>query len=414
MINRNKKGFTIVELVIVIAVIAILAAVLIPTFAGIIKKANLSSDQQAVRNMNVALAASGDLEGIDAAIDALSENGFNAADTLVPVSKGYAFYWFETANTVLLVEMTEGENPVPKAVVYPEDETLATDFMAASDDVRHNLKGAVKYLNAVVTDAKSFGEAIENGQMEIKLDADVAIEDTLYIPKNANITLDLNGKKLDASKNRTRPLELRDGASLTVNAEGATVDCGKYGLINVPSGASATVVVNGGTFNANLDNGAFIKVRPGAKDVNITLNNVTYTDASDDSFIVNTDGFDGTMTLVVNGGSFTSEVGFNVSSIKIDGATINTKAYAFEIYKNGEISNCTITTGSAEYNSTPAIAVAVSGNGKATVTNCTITADVYALAILPSDGNIEHKGNTITKGDIHIWDGVTGTITEMQ
>ena len=43
MINRNnKKGFTIVELVIVIAVIVVLAAVLIPTFASIIKKADTS------------------------------------------------------------------------------------------------------------------------------------------------------------------------------------------------------------------------------------------------------------------------------------------------------------------------------------------------------------------------------------
>ena len=47
MKKMNKKGFTIVELVIVIAVIAILAAVMIPTFGGIIKKANLSSVQQA-------------------------------------------------------------------------------------------------------------------------------------------------------------------------------------------------------------------------------------------------------------------------------------------------------------------------------------------------------------------------------
>ena len=39
MRNTNKKGFTIVELVIVVAVIAILAAVLIPTFSGIIAKA---------------------------------------------------------------------------------------------------------------------------------------------------------------------------------------------------------------------------------------------------------------------------------------------------------------------------------------------------------------------------------------
>ena len=34
-----KKGFTVVELVIVIAVISILAAVLIPTFSSIINKA---------------------------------------------------------------------------------------------------------------------------------------------------------------------------------------------------------------------------------------------------------------------------------------------------------------------------------------------------------------------------------------
>ena len=43
MKRNNKKGFTIVELVIVIAVIAILAAVLIPTFSGVIEKANKSS-----------------------------------------------------------------------------------------------------------------------------------------------------------------------------------------------------------------------------------------------------------------------------------------------------------------------------------------------------------------------------------
>ena len=42
----NKKGFTIVELVIVIAVIAILAAVLIPTFNSVITKANESAALQ--------------------------------------------------------------------------------------------------------------------------------------------------------------------------------------------------------------------------------------------------------------------------------------------------------------------------------------------------------------------------------
>lgn len=46
MKKMNKKGFTIVELTIVIAVIAILAAVLIPTFSSVVKKANESAVQQ--------------------------------------------------------------------------------------------------------------------------------------------------------------------------------------------------------------------------------------------------------------------------------------------------------------------------------------------------------------------------------
>jgi len=43
MKKSNKKGFTIVELVIVIAVIAILAGVMIPTFGGVIEKAHESA-----------------------------------------------------------------------------------------------------------------------------------------------------------------------------------------------------------------------------------------------------------------------------------------------------------------------------------------------------------------------------------
>ncbi len=44
--KRNKKGFTIVELVIVIAIIAILAAVMLPTFSNVITKAEESAALQ--------------------------------------------------------------------------------------------------------------------------------------------------------------------------------------------------------------------------------------------------------------------------------------------------------------------------------------------------------------------------------
>ena len=57
MKKMNKKGFTIVELVIVIAVIAILAAVMIPTFSGIVERAQNSAALQEVKNAYTATIA---------------------------------------------------------------------------------------------------------------------------------------------------------------------------------------------------------------------------------------------------------------------------------------------------------------------------------------------------------------------
>lgn len=48
--NKKKNAFTITELVIVIAVIAILAAVLIPTFSNVVDKANDTVALQEARN----------------------------------------------------------------------------------------------------------------------------------------------------------------------------------------------------------------------------------------------------------------------------------------------------------------------------------------------------------------------------
>jgi len=52
--RKNKKGFTIVELVIVIGVIGILSAILIPTFVNLTNKANQAREQEEVRNAYVA------------------------------------------------------------------------------------------------------------------------------------------------------------------------------------------------------------------------------------------------------------------------------------------------------------------------------------------------------------------------
>ena len=80
MKRSNKKGFTLVELVIVVAVIAILAAVLIPTIAGVVKKANIAADSAVAKNLNTALAA--DVNGdktIVGALAAAAEFGYDVA-----------------------------------------------------------------------------------------------------------------------------------------------------------------------------------------------------------------------------------------------------------------------------------------------------------------------------------------------
>lgn len=64
MKKMNKKGFTIVELVIVIAVIAILAAVLIPTFSGIVEKANKSAALQEAKNCYTEMYADDLYDGV--------------------------------------------------------------------------------------------------------------------------------------------------------------------------------------------------------------------------------------------------------------------------------------------------------------------------------------------------------------
>ena len=102
MKKTNKKGFTIVELVIVIAVVAILAAVLIPTFVSVTKKANQSADIQACRQMNTYLAVNevtADKDIVEV-YKALEEGGMTAKN-YKPLSSNTYYFWDSKLNRVL-------------------------------------------------------------------------------------------------------------------------------------------------------------------------------------------------------------------------------------------------------------------------------------------------------------------------
>lgn len=46
---KNKKGFTLMEMLIVVAIIAILVAIAIPTFASSLNKARVATDEANIR-----------------------------------------------------------------------------------------------------------------------------------------------------------------------------------------------------------------------------------------------------------------------------------------------------------------------------------------------------------------------------
>lgn len=94
---NNKKGFTIVELVIVIAVIGILAGVLIPTFSGIQQSAKESAAFQECKNVLSSVLALN--EG------AIPANTLFAVDT---DGKKYKFYY---ANQKLSDKEPDGYTP---------------------------------------------------------------------------------------------------------------------------------------------------------------------------------------------------------------------------------------------------------------------------------------------------------------
>ena len=106
MAKRLKRAFTITELVIVIAVVAILAAVLIPTFSNIIKKADESADTQLVKNLNTILSSEQTVSQeaaptMSKALEQAQEGGYTV-DKLTPTSDG-DILWEQDSNRFVLV-----------------------------------------------------------------------------------------------------------------------------------------------------------------------------------------------------------------------------------------------------------------------------------------------------------------------
>lgn len=136
-----RRAFTITELVIVIAVIAILAAVLIPTFTNLINRANESADIQMVKNLNTILSSEEALgnraDTIEEALEQALDGGYKV-ENLTPTSDGNDIVWDAVNNRFALVDSDGnkiyGDALTPDPISGQDYWKITNDYSKTSDN----------------------------------------------------------------------------------------------------------------------------------------------------------------------------------------------------------------------------------------------------------------------------------------
>lgn len=193
MKKMNKKGFTIVELVIVIAVIAILAAVLIPTFSSVVNSANASAAQQQAK------------AGLDSIL-ALT-NGSLPEHTLFSVSnndQNTASYWFEySKNKLNSVKIASNDDFYYERTGEDTSKTTTYAVYVSADcfdgDLGDDATKAVKNTSALILDTlKQAGVSEANDAKLCIKDESVGSETSSYKEWSASTVKKPTGDYLEA------------------------------------------------------------------------------------------------------------------------------------------------------------------------------------------------------------------------
>ena len=173
--KTTKRGFTIVELVIVIAVIAILAAVLIPTFSGLIRNAQLAADQALVKNLNTALAS--DENGsshptMDKALQATAARGLDVAKIKTTFS-GNKILWDSRNDCFVYLDNSKGTiNYIPESEKTSVDQNSEKYVYFQIVDTAEEAKNATDY-------SVYFNNGDYSGSVDVKVGFDAGSNNKL-------------------------------------------------------------------------------------------------------------------------------------------------------------------------------------------------------------------------------------------
>ena len=220
MKRSTKKGFTIVELVIVIAIIAILAAVLIPTFASLIQKANESKDTQLVKNLNTALAADNkEHKTMTDALDAAVEFGYDVGKINASAT-GNEILW-DSKNDVFCY-LKDGK------VEYIPETSLKNGAVAENE--------TYKLWKIYTSEAKIKEDTDANKYFSIYWNSDDAFNATLTVGFDAGSNTAITELKYERTTGDAQEVVIRTkgATTLTVDAEKDTIyHYGEAGSVKV-------------------------------------------------------------------------------------------------------------------------------------------------------------------------------------
>jgi len=186
--KKTKKGFTIVELVIVIAVVAVLTAVLIPTFVHLSRKAKDATDKTTVKNANIQLATREGLEGknrsMSEAVKDVDEIGYHMSG--ITSSNGNKILWDSVADRFVLLDKNGN-------VLLKDSETVASDdklFKAISNIDEREGKYAIYAKSdyngpTSFTDPISFDTGDKEGIEEVKYTLGPSDTSTVTVATNS-------------------------------------------------------------------------------------------------------------------------------------------------------------------------------------------------------------------------------------
>ena len=253
MKNLKKKGFTIVELVIVIAVIAVLAAVLIPTFVDLTRKANVSADTVLVKNLNTSLSSDAkEHKAMHDALEAAKANGYDIAK-IQTKANGNKILWDSKNDCFVYLDSDKD-----KIVYIPDTKSVDVenkDLWVISNEVSDTYSTYLYGYDGTEVTAKLGLDTGDSSIEKVVLNTDAAGE--LTIRTNGGV-LELNAANATVNHyGLASEVYVKDVASSTYNLFGiaAYIEVSSGEHVVLKAGSTVNAIFVDGTKNVEIENG---------------------------------------------------------------------------------------------------------------------------------------------------------------